>query len=269
MHLRHAGGGSFDLRGFDGALCNMVSAANLSLNARFTFVNFTLAPEDPRSLEVRAVDGSHLTAGFITVRAASTTVKVDYDAAARPYRARVLVAKETAPELDMSISTAHGPLIFGDVSIEMRQAQPVELVLATADWRVVLRPATYRTVDGERKTRLDLSVVALADPLEAAVAPHGLLGQGFHGLHIDGKTDDYVPNENGVFVTTAQGEGAIEGTVADYIVAGPFATSFKYARFGALAAPSRDTSKLNVPAGAPKPMSRGARATGSANDALA
>ena len=42
------------------------------------------------------------------------------------------------------------------------------------------------------------------------------VGAGFDGLHIDGKTDDYVPDKNGAFVTSAQGEGAIEGVVEDY-----------------------------------------------------
>jgi hypothetical protein len=32
------------------------------------------------------------------------------------------------------------------------------------------------------------------------------------------KVDDYVPDRNGLFVTVAQGEGAIEGEVADYLV---------------------------------------------------
>ena len=65
-----------------------------------------------------------------------------------------------------------------------------------------------------------------------------------------------MPDEKGVFVTTAMGEGAIEGTVADYTVAGPFATEFKFGRFGKAQAPPRDVSKLSAPRGARKPMAR-------------
>ena len=57
-------------------------------------------------------------------------------------------------------------------------------------------------------------MVALTDPLAARVAPHGLLGQEFDGLHIDGKRDDYVPDAEGIFTTSAQAEGAIEGSRA-------------------------------------------------------
>ena len=62
------------------------------------------------------------------------------------------------------------------------------------------------------------------------------------------------------------GEGAIEGSVEDYIVASPFATDFKYGRFNKLVAPPRDTSELNSPLGKAKAMMRGARAS-AASDA--
>ena len=71
---------------------------------------------------------------------------------------------------------------------------------------------------------------------------------GFDGLHIEGRKDDYVPDAKGVFTTSAQGEGAIEGAVGDYVVgtSDPFSTIFKFGRFDASVAPPRDTSKLNA-----------------------
>jgi hypothetical protein len=268
VHLRHAGGGSFDVRGLDGGVFNMFQAANLSLNARFTASSFTLAPEDPRAEDVREVHGSHMTAAYVTARAGATLAEIEYDAAERPYKAKVLLTPDAGETTPLDVSTETGPLAVGDLTIEMKKGQPVELVVANSDWKAVMKPATYRTVDGERKTRLDLSVVALADPLAARVAPHGLLGQGFDGLRIEGKKDDYVPDKGGVFVTTAQGEGAIEGSVADYVVASPFATDFKFGRFGKLAAPPRNVSELNAPKGARKPMARaGATAAGDAASA--
>jgi hypothetical protein len=267
VHLHHAAGGRFDVKGpYDGALLNMLQTSNLSVNARFTFSNFTLAPEDPRAEAVRQVNGSHLTAVYVLlVLAGGATVKVEYDCSAHPYKLHVqaTVGGNAQEALDWSLTTALEPLVIGAVSIEMRKARPVELVVATPDWRIVAKPALYRTATGARKTRADLSVAAVADPLSARVAPHGLLGQGFDGLHIEGKQDDFVPDKEGVFVTTAQGEGAIEGTVADYLVASPFATGFTFGRFGQVAAPPRNTSKLNAPVGARTPMARaGATAAG-------
>ena len=51
------------------------------------------------------------------------------------------------------------------------------------------------------------AIVALSNPLELLVAAHGILGQGFDGVNIEGKKDDYIPNATGVCVTSAQGGG--------------------------------------------------------------
>ena len=50
----------------------------------------------------------------------------------------------------------------------------------------------------------------------------------------------------GVFTTSAQGEGAIEGSVEDYIVdpKDPFSTAFKFGRFEATVALPRNISQL-------------------------
>ena len=85
--------------------------------------------------------------------------------------------------------------------------------------------------DDTSRWYLDVSFVAL-DNTMPAVAPHGLIGQSFDGskMTVHGKRDNYGRGRK--FKTSAQGEGAIEGTYEDYIVAGPFATSFKFSRFG-------------------------------------
>jgi hypothetical protein len=260
VHLHHAGGSSFDVRGpSDGALLNMLQVSNLSVNVRFTFANFTLGPEDPRAADVREVRGSHLTAVFMVARAGGTLVKIEYDGAARPHTARVVATTDGHAEsqVDLAVTSATGPLTFGNLTILMRTAQPVELVVSNTDWRVTAKPAVFRAAaDGARKTRVDLAVAALADPLEAPVAPHGLLGQGFDGLRIEGKKDGYVPDESGVFVTKAQGEGAIEGSVGDYQMKEPYATDFTFGRFDKAQAAPRDTAKLNAPIGARNPMLR-------------
>ena len=49
------------------------------------------------------------------------------------------------------------------------------------------------------------------------IAPHGIIGQSFDGsmIAVSGKLDDY--GDRPEFTTSAQAEGAIEGTAADYI----------------------------------------------------
>lgn len=44
--------------------------------------------------------------------------------------------------------------------------------------------------------------------------------------------------------TSAQAEGAIEGSASDYQLKYPFATQFKYSRFDATSAPHRDVARL-------------------------
>jgi hypothetical protein len=238
-------------------------AANISLNGKFTFAHFLLPPEDPRSITIHAgVNGSHLTATYATIKAAVGVVHVEFGPA-RPHKARVQVvaaprshaspSHDRSPAFDYWLGTDDGPVtLAGGVKIEVRAAAPVAVVVANTHWEYTLTPGTYRTAaDGAPHTRVDVSIAALTDPLTARVAPHGLIGQGFDGLHIDGKVDSYQPDKDGLFTTSAQGERAIEGNVDGYLVQpqeDPFSTNFKFARFGAQSAPPRDTSKLNAPA---------------------
>lgn len=47
---------------------NMFQTADLSINCRFTYANFTLSPEDPRSGDVDEVRGSFLTGSYLKAR---------------------------------------------------------------------------------------------------------------------------------------------------------------------------------------------------------
>ena len=75
---------------------------------------------------------------------------------------------------------------------------------------------------------------------------HGILGQTFDNDEwaVDGAKDKYNLTPGSETTTTAQGEGAIEGTHTDYLLAFPFATDFKYSRFGTNAYKGRDISML-------------------------
>jgi hypothetical protein len=260
LHVHHAGGGQTDIKGVDGAVCVLHQSANVSLNALFTFADFTPAPEDPRSDTILKVHGSHLTAAFVSVRTAilgePVLVRVSYEPDKREHAAHVTLAglDETtgaeAGRMDVWLKEDDGVTTVGDVTVEVRAAAPIKLLIKNANWEYAITPGTYRLAsDSTRRRRIDVSVVALTDPLAAAVAPHGLVGQGFDGLHIEGKTDNYQPDAAGVFTTSAQGEGAIEGVIHDYIVDSndPFSAAFKYGRFDARIAAPRDTSHLNKP----------------------
>jgi len=73
---------------------------------------------------------------------------------------------------------------------------------------------------------------------DSRVVPHGLIGQSylnyqFANTVVGGKLDEYVPDGNGEFTTSAQGEGAIQGTIDDYeIQGGDYSSKFRFSRFG-------------------------------------
>ena len=103
--------------------------------------------------------------------------------------------------------------------------------------------------------RLSLKVRPRVDLARQPVSPHGILGQTFDGdgLPIFGERDDYTTRGRGAggtwseqFTTSAQGRGAIEGSVGDYEMPTPFATSFRFSRFDAVRARPRDTSQLRA-----------------------
>jgi hypothetical protein len=293
VHIFHAGGGSTDVRGFDGAVINMHTAANISLSARFTFTNASLAPEDPRSTTVREVRGSHLTAAYVTARAvlggAPVLVHIElsppstcWQTGLRP--AERLRCEEEARTASVLVKDAAGQKVMetrlrkGEAGLDLGDlaaAMPAEggLLVRNKAWQYTAQAGTYRpalhggAAVGPLHYRVDVGAKALRDPLASPVAPHGVIGQGFDGRHIDGKKDSYAPDQNGVFTTSAQGEGAIEGTVKDYIVASPFATEFKFGRFDKERAPPRDTSGLNAEVGPRQPWSASASLAGAAGDA--
>ena len=80
------------------------------------------------------------------------------------------------------------------------------------------------------KHRLDIGFSARGDA-PSRDRPHGIIGQSYAtpGLVRHGNEDKYPCH----YTTSAQAEGAIEGTVSDYEVASPYATEFAFSRFNA------------------------------------
>eukprot|EP00316_Scyphosphaera_apsteinii_P015591 CAMPEP_0119303640 /NCGR_PEP_ID=MMETSP1333-20130426/5045_1 /TAXON_ID=418940 /ORGANISM="Scyphosphaera apsteinii, Strain RCC1455" /LENGTH=394 /DNA_ID=CAMNT_0007306371 /DNA_START=18 /DNA_END=1202 /DNA_ORIENTATION=- len=254
VHFQHASGSKFDIRGYHGAVFNLHQAANISLNARFTVAKYQLAPNDPRRVAIKAVNGSFITAVYAVLQSDEDRVYITYSGDS-PLEANMLrLAREgtTGQETQETQETHVGigtKIEFGYVCVDMIKDHPVKLIVSNAKWRYVVTPGTYVTTDRKHHTRLDIQVIARTDPMESAgVAPHGILGQGFDGVLTEGRRDRYVADDMGSFVTSAQGEGAIEGTIDDYLVKGyltdPHATEFRFGRFGRRQAPPRNVSEL-------------------------
>ena len=56
-----------------------------------------------------------------------------------------------------------------------------------------------------------------------------------------------MPDANGLYVTSAQGQGAVQGSATDYVVqpqSDPFSRVFKFSRFDAVTAVPRELSGL-------------------------
>jgi len=136
-----------------------------------------------------------------------------------------------------------------NLTVELRKSRMYEATLIVADgaWLITCTAHLYPfATDNKMKTRLDMSFQPIGPRANVdSVAPHGLIGQTFDHdqVAIDGAQDDYSGN---VVVTKAMGEGAIEGTAADYAVSvqDPYSVDFKFSRFDSTAAPVRDVSKL-------------------------
>ena len=94
--------------------------------------------------------------------------------------------------------------------------------------------------------RLDVLVTLLPPERSLVVAPHGILGQSFDGsgIAVDGAVDP-KPQPGELMTTKAMAEGSIEGAWQDYVMPSPYATFFRYSRFGLTKADPRNVSALS------------------------
>ena len=127
-------------------------------------------------------------------------------------------------------------------------------------WEVnVTRHPIYNHVEGPSTWRFDMAMRPLDGTgfegefgrTSSSCLPHGIIGQAYDGdsLGIGGKVDNYTPvNPNiPVITTSAQAEGAIEGSHSDYKLTSAVSTDFKYTRFGRAfddKCAARDVAKL-------------------------
>ena len=89
-------------------------------------------------------------------------------------------------------------------------------------------------------------VTLLPPERSLVVAPHGILGQSFDGsgIAVDGAVDP-KPQPGELMTTRAMAEGSIEGGWQDYVMPSPYATFFRYSRFGLTKADPRNVSALS------------------------
>jgi len=243
-HLVGGHGDKFDFKGEDGQVYALLSSQNLSVNGRFQ--------HDVYSLGHKEVHGSFITEAYIAARTASGDLVHLGFKASRPDVAELsvgvrkmalAVSKFTVNELGTDRYTQD------NLMIELRKSRMNEATLAVEDgtWLITCTARLYPyATDNKMKTRLDMSFKPVGPRANVGpVPPHGLIGQTFDHdqLAVDGAQDDYSGK---VVVTKAMGEGAIEGTAADYAVSAqnPYSVEFKFSRFDSTAAPVRDVSKL-------------------------
>ena len=94
--------------------------------------------------------------------------------------------------------------------------------------------------------RIDIAIQLNTSEKLLKVAPHGIIGQSYDNdmFAVDGKQDVYP--DSGVFYTSAQAEGAIEGDYTMYRTKHRYDTDFKFSRFNATHAEPRSLEKMNV-----------------------
>jgi len=233
-HFHFAHGGRADIRGQHGAVYNLLSHKNVTMNVKFENADF--------SWSKRTVHGTKLSAAYWSItNSDNKVVQIAMDAhnktelGHKGHRGHVTFEGK---QYEVTDST---PFVAGNVRASLTSNK---LIVTNTQWEMTAKVASFPFATlNKGKVLLDVSLKPLYNVEADVVAPHGIVGQSFDGddFDFDGAMDK---SKDAVTTTTAQGEGAIEGVIADYKVATSFATEFAYSRFGKLAAKPRDTTKL-------------------------
>jgi hypothetical protein len=254
LHFAH--GGEADFRGEDGAIYNILTHTNISMNALWEMSAFLL-PLHWGGMKVR---GSFVTDVYITARTnvTGTELRIEYSPNQPP--TPIVHGLPGVSALRLNAGDAKR---LEDVSVALEtraggQGGEAEVLkVTTSGWRIEASARLIWRSTSPGKKQIDLSFSPVRDPLAAlsatgkVVAPHGLIGQSYDGdsIAIDGKQDHYkqlwkAQGSGHEIVTTAQAEGAIEGDGKEYKMDHFFATDFKYSRFSIAEAAPRDISNL-------------------------
>ena len=238
-HLMLAHGGKADFRGTDKGIYNFLSAKNLSLNVMTEFADFYLHDTDhPRR---KLVHGSFLTQAHVVAKTGGGhTVRASFWAS----KIGPLNIGWINATIDNQQAFSLGPhttKVVDDVSLHMDYSS---LHVTTGEWALAVTPqAVQRSVAGPVR-RIDVQMTPRVAESQFSVPPHGVIGQSWDGDNkaVFGEEDEFPVR--GEYTTSAMAEGAIEGVPTDYLMSSPYATDFKYSRFGLSHASPRDVSKL-------------------------
>jgi hypothetical protein len=133
---------------------------------------------------------------------------------------------------------------FVSGNVNVRWVSDRKLTVSNGQWETsaTIQAFPFSSLN-KGKVLLDVALKPLYNVESDVVAPHGIIGQSYDGdqIALDGARD---VAQAGEMTTKAQGEGALEGTIADYQMKTPFGTDFVFSRFDKLAAKPRDVSKL-------------------------
>ena len=220
-HLHFAHGGEADFRGRNDTCYAFFSAPGLAVNVKvestFTIRNGQLT-----------VNGTFLTEVHVVARV---------DKARRPANASFFASQLDEHNMGWKVvqgDCAGRPFQFGkhggkacfDLVIKMAHSSAT---FTLGNWTVLVHGNhVYDWVSGP-KHRLDVSFSARG-AAAARSKPHGIIGQSFSSTAPRWGKKDRYPLQ-GAFKTSAQAEGSIEGSAADYELAGPYSTAFAFSRF--------------------------------------
>lgn len=236
-----AHGGRADFRGEDGEVYNLLSARNLSFNARFEFADFVL----PHKL----VRGSFIASVGITARIDSgRLLAIEFNSTKGAHDTHFALVRQPSLPDRRVLAGAHVRL--ENLLVQLREySKALSLIVNDGHrWKLSAIAKNFPNPDqNPGRMLLHVGVEALYDADKDPIAPHGLIGQSYDGddVAVDGAQDDYRAAGD-VMTTKAQAEGAIEGSPEDYKMGKqPFATAFKFSRFDSKAAPHRDITALH------------------------
>ena len=234
-HLRFADGGYADFKGKNNTYVSLLSAPEIQMAGKTLDSTFMLK----HSIQV---NGSFFTSIAWTFRTSmdykglpNYLLNINIDANRESY-------VEISGAANASLRSKFQNWTIDDIHVE--QLHLTTKITARGWVTEATRKPVYNYMTGA-KWRYDISIKPLSNKFTCY--PHGLIGQSWDGDQIGfiGKTDEY---ENLNYIqTSAQAEGAIEGTFKRYLLKHANDVNFKYQRFWKRAneiCPPRNSSLL-------------------------
>eukprot|EP00316_Scyphosphaera_apsteinii_P012358 CAMPEP_0119298854 /NCGR_PEP_ID=MMETSP1333-20130426/974_1 /TAXON_ID=418940 /ORGANISM="Scyphosphaera apsteinii, Strain RCC1455" /LENGTH=436 /DNA_ID=CAMNT_0007300067 /DNA_START=43 /DNA_END=1350 /DNA_ORIENTATION=+ len=244
VHLMGLGGGKMDVKGRNHKVYCFLSTTRLTVNARIKYASFMLPPSDFRSVTIKRVHGSFISDIFISLHSpAGKDIQLRYSAS-HPYTADLQVWKGTEV-MQRHLEFPSYVSLENEIQVSLAKASPVTLNFADGEWKIKVYPGSYQLEDGSKGTHVNVQLTPVRPTSD--VSPHGLIGQSYNDIgRVEGKLDQYTADANGEYTTSAQGEGGIEGNIEDYEIEGddPYASSFRFSRFGMKEAAPRNVADL-------------------------